>query len=291
MRSVLAAAAILVMSAGTADAGSAGTVVGVNGTCILETGGNRTPIALGAPVQAGDTVEVPNNGKLKLRMADGSVVAVAAGTRLTIAAYTVTDSGQRQDAKLSLGQGLVRSIVSHAEPAANFEVDTAVGTAATRSTDWFVETSPAGDRIGVLTGSVIVTSTATRHTVTVTAHQMTRLEGGHDPAPPRLLSHTESARLADRTALRERAVAHPEIHGNGMHRATPHPHADHRPDQDDRHHTLHEPGAERHLNNEPQHAKERGQRPPGKDEKPRRSPSEREEQQQPGKDEKHHPPG
>jgi hypothetical protein len=269
MRSVLAAAALLAMSAAIAHAGSVGTVVGVNGTCILESGSNRAPIALGASVQAGDTVEVASDGKLKLRMTDGSVVAVAAGTRLTIAAYTVTDGGQRQDAKLSLGQGLVRSIVSHAEPAANFEVDTAVGTAATRSTDWFVETSPTGDRIGVLTGSVIVTSTATRHTVTVTAHQTTRLERGHDPAPPRLLNHTESARLVDRTALHERAVAHPEIHGNGVHGGTPRPHADHRPDHDDGHHVLREPSAERHRSNQPPHTKEGDQRPPGKDEKHR----------------------
>ena len=83
--------------------------------------------------------------KLKLRMADGSIISVASGTQMTIRAYAVDAAGQRQDATLSLGQGLLRAVVAPVTGPAKFEVDTAVGTAAVRSTDWFVEAFPARD--------------------------------------------------------------------------------------------------------------------------------------------------
>ncbi len=224
MRSVLAAAALLILSAGAALA-AAGTVVGLCGACTVERGGSRNPLALGMGLEVGDTVAVPEDGKLKLRMADGSIVALAAGTTLTIATYATTDAGQRQDAKLSLGQGLVRSIVSHAQPAAGFEIDTAVGTAAARSTDWFVETSASSDRIGVFSGSVTVTSRASGHSVTVPAQRSTILQGGHDPLPPRLLTRAASARIIDRTAIAERGSRA----GKSGARPAPHERREHRP--------------------------------------------------------------
>ena len=78
-------------------------------------------------------------------MADGSIISVAAGTQMTIRAYAVDAAGQRQNATLSLGQGLLRAVVAPVTGPARFEVDTAVGTAAVRSTDWFVEAFPGVD--------------------------------------------------------------------------------------------------------------------------------------------------
>ena len=100
-------------------------------------------------------------------MADGSVVSVASGTRMTIAAYGVDGAGQRQDARLSLAQGLLRAVVAPVERPASFEVDTAVGTAAVRSTDWFVEGSATAMQVGVLSGSVEMTSAATKRRETI----------------------------------------------------------------------------------------------------------------------------
>ena len=53
--------------------------------------------------------------------------------------------GSAQKPHLSLGQGLLRAVVAPVERPAKFEVETAVGTAAVRSTDWFVEASPGRD--------------------------------------------------------------------------------------------------------------------------------------------------
>ncbi len=199
--SVLIAAALLLLCAGIAQAAPAGTVVGVSGACVVESGGNRSALKIGAPVQVGDTVDVPADGKLKLRMTDGSVVSVAAGSRLTIAAYSVDGAGQRQDAHLSLGQGLLRAVVAPVERPVRFEVETAVGTAAVRSTDWFVEASPAAMQVGVLSGSVDMTSAATKRAVTIPARWGGRLEGGRDPVPPRVWSQAEFDAVIGRTNL------------------------------------------------------------------------------------------
>ncbi len=175
---VFAAALVLLLSPALALAAPAGTVVGLSGASVVESGGTRGAVKLGQPVQVGDTVEVPADGKLKLRMADGSVLSVAAGTRLTIAAYGVDGAGQRQEARLSLAQGLLRAVVAPVERPANFEVNTAVGTAAVRSTDWFVEGSATAMQIGVLTGSVEMTSAATKRRQLIPARWGARMEAG-----------------------------------------------------------------------------------------------------------------
>ena len=94
-------AAMLLLFAGPALAAPAGTVVGLFGACVVESGGARSPAKVGQPVQVGDTLDVPADGKMKLRMADGSVVSVAAGTRMTLAAFAVDGVGQRDAARLS----------------------------------------------------------------------------------------------------------------------------------------------------------------------------------------------
>lgn len=200
--SLLAAALVLLLSAGLALAAPAGTVVGLSGAGVVESGGARGAIKLGQPVQVGDTVEVPADGKLKLRMADGSVISVAAGTRLTIAAYGVDAAGQRQDARLSLAQGLLRAVVAPVERPAAFEVNTAVGTAAVRSTDWFIEVAPNAIQIGVLTGSVEMTSRATQRRQLIPARWGARMEFGRDPVPPRVWSPAEFAAVIDRTDVK-----------------------------------------------------------------------------------------
>src|SRR5438876_5528288 len=199
---VSAATLLLLLAPALALAAPAGTVVGLSGASVVESGGARGAVRLGQPVQVGDTVEVPADGKLKLRMADGSVISVAAGTRLTIAAYGVDAAGQRQEARLSLTQGLLRAVVAPVQRPAAFEVDTAVGTAAVRSTDWFVEGSATAMQVGVLAGSVEMTSRATRRREMIPARWGARMEAGRDPVPPRVWSPAEFAAVIARTDVK-----------------------------------------------------------------------------------------
>ena len=194
-------AALVLLSGRTAMAQSAGTVIGISGDCFVLSGGSRAALGLGQPVQVGDILEVAAAAKLKLRMADGSIVSLASGTRTTIRAYAVDAAGQRQDATLSLGQGLLRAIVAPVTGPARFEVDTAVGTAAVRSTDWFVEASPASMQVGVLSGTIMMTSDATGASITIPARWGARLEAGRDPVPPRVWSQAEFDAVIARTEV------------------------------------------------------------------------------------------
>jgi hypothetical protein len=201
---MLVGAVFLLLSLGLARAATlAGTVVGLSGACFVEGEGRRTALKIGDVLQVTDTVEVPASGKLKVRMQDGSVIAVASGTRMTIAAYVVDASGQRQDAKLSLAAGLLRAVVAPVERPARFEVETAVGVAAVRSTDWFIEATPGATQVGVLTGSVSLTSTATKRAVAIPARWGARLEAGRDPVPARVWTAAEFAAVIARTAVEE----------------------------------------------------------------------------------------
>lgn len=195
------AAVLLLLVSTAAMAAPAGSVVGVSGACFVVSGGQRTPLRIGQQVQVTDTVDVPADGKLKLRMTDGTVISVAPGSQVTISSYVTDAGGQRQDAKLSLAQGLVRAAVSPMGRPASFEVDTAVGTAAVRGTDWFIEAFPGSAQVGVLEGSVTLTSAATRRSETVPARWGARLEAGRDPVPPRVWAPAEFQAVINRTQV------------------------------------------------------------------------------------------
>lgn len=198
---LLVGVGVLFSALGGAQAAPAGSVVGLAGACFIESGGVRAAARLGQEVQAGDTLDVPQGGRLKLRMADGSVVSVASGTRLTVTAYAVDAAGQRQQATLSLTEGLVRAVVAPGQRPASFEVDTAVGAAAVRSTDWFVRAERGSMQVGVLAGSVDMLSAATRRGVTIPARWGARLEAGRDPVPPRVWSQAEFDDVIARTTV------------------------------------------------------------------------------------------
>src|SRR3954449_11695685 len=194
-------AALVLLSSQPSMAQSAGTVIGISGDCFVVSGGSRTALRLGLAVQVGDILDVAAPAKLKLRMADGSIISVASGTQMTIRAYAVDAAGQRQDANLSLGQGLLRAVVAPVTGPARFEVNTAVGTAAVRSTDWFVEVFPASMQVGVLDGTIVMTSDATALSVIIPARWGGRLEAGLDPVPPRVWSQAEFDAVIARTGV------------------------------------------------------------------------------------------
>jgi hypothetical protein len=135
-------------------ADNAGEVLTFNGDCFVVNGDQRTPLKMGDTVRVGDVIDVPEGAKLKLRMVDGSVLALASGTRLTIQSYTMSSNGQQRDARINLDTGLLHAVVSTMSQQSNFEVDTATGVAAARSTDWFVEEAPDHMEVGVLDGDV-----------------------------------------------------------------------------------------------------------------------------------------
>jgi hypothetical protein len=201
-RAVLAAAAILVLSATlpVVAAPQAGEVLAFVGQCFLQSGGQRTLLKLGDAVGVGDTVEIAEGARLKLRMKDGSVVSAGSGTRVTIEAYD--SDAQHRDAKLSLAAGLLRAVVSTVSQPSRFEVDTATGVAAVRSTDWFIEARQGSTQVGVLTGTVNLTSRGTKKGVNIPERWGSRIEAGMSPVPARVWSTAEFDDVIGRTDVK-----------------------------------------------------------------------------------------
>jgi hypothetical protein len=179
----------------------AGEVLALFGQCFIETPGRRNLLKPGDAVHVGDTLEVTTGAKLKLLMNDGSVIAVASGSRLIITDYRVGDGGESRDARLSLGEGLLRAVVPALKGVPHFEVDTATGVAAVRSTDWFISARPEATQVGVLVGRVSLKSVATGQEVVIPARWGARVEAGRDPVPARVWTEAEFGDFIRRTNL------------------------------------------------------------------------------------------
>jgi hypothetical protein len=172
-----------------------GTVAGMSGS-VTDHGRALRP---GEMVRIGDTIDVPADSRLKLRMADGSVISVAPGSSMQITNYNVGGAGRY--VQLSLTQGLLRVLVAAARGPSTFDVRTAAGTASvrSRSADWFVRVQSGGVQVGVLDGTVDLSGAATRQLVSIPSHWGTRSEIGLKVMPPRRWGKSDFSPLIDLT--------------------------------------------------------------------------------------------
>jgi hypothetical protein len=205
---VLALAAILSLTNARPGfaAADAGEVLTFYGDCFRVIGDQRIPLVTGDKVRVGDVVEVPNGSKLKMRMIDGSVVSVASGARMTVEAYDVDTNGQKREAKFHLDTGLIRAVVAQVGQPSSFEVNTATGVAAARSTDWFVESERNVMRVSVLDGSVSFTrrEPVGRYgtgAVLIPPRSISEIDAKGLPTEPRPGTQAEFDRLIDRTSV------------------------------------------------------------------------------------------
>jgi hypothetical protein len=186
--------------AGAAGA-RAGEVLAMGGQCFAEAGAARVPLKPGDVVHVGDSIDVPQGAKIKIRLDDGSIIAAAPGSKVTIKAFAM-GGAEKRDSELTLESGLLRAIVSSVGEPQKFEVSTATGVAAVRGTDWFVEARAGSTQVGVLEGVVSLESEATGRAVRIPARWGARVEAGHDPVPPRVWSDAEFANDIARTDLK-----------------------------------------------------------------------------------------
>jgi hypothetical protein len=176
----------------------AGDILAMGGQCFVLSGEQRTPLKIGGSVHVGDTLDVPQSAKLKIRLDDGSIIAIAANSRVTIETFAM-GGAEKRDGKIALANGLLRAVVAAVGEPQRFEVDTATGVAAVRSTDWFVSADQASTQVGVLEGAVVLSSVATGKSVRIPARWGARVEASRDPVPPRVWSNSEFDDVIART--------------------------------------------------------------------------------------------
>ncbi|MFL5254043.1 MAG: FecR domain-containing protein [Rhodopila sp.] len=206
MLTAAAVTALMVAANTPSVARPAGTVADVGGPSTI--GGH--PAHQGDAVQVGDGIATASDGAIKLQMVDRSVLMVAPGTSMTVTRYDWT-AGAR-DVQLTVKQGLLRLTVPAIAGSSSYTVSTVAGPAAMKSAaaEWFVAVDARSAQVGVLEGSVTLTSPTTQRSVTIPGHWGTRLEIGLNPVLPRAWSQVEFDGFIRRTQCCQSPMPKPQ---------------------------------------------------------------------------------
>lgn len=94
-----------------------------------------TPLAVGAPILQGDQLRTQRDAKLRVALREGSVLTLAANSRLTVTEQAVAPAPV---SRFELLLGVVRAVVpdAYAQPEARFEVETPTAVAGVRGTSF-----------------------------------------------------------------------------------------------------------------------------------------------------------
>lgn len=171
-----------------------GQVLYQRGDATVDRDGATLPLAAGAPIHARDTVTTAGDGRLKIRLDDGTVFSVAGGTSVTVADRAAPDRE-----RLSLTDGLVRAVV---DPGTPFTVTTPTAVAAVRGTDWMIEADDANTTaVFVFTGTVTVRAAGRPDDqVVLTEGGGTDVAAGAAPTAPMLWGQARIDRFLARLA-------------------------------------------------------------------------------------------
>jgi FecR-like protein len=119
---------------------AAGSISAISGSATIQRGGATIPAAYGTKINVGDKVVTAAASNVTITLTDGSQVEVTDSSDLTIDENTLNPDGTRASTKLSLVNGLVRSLVK-ATPGTppNYEVHTPNAVASARGTGYDVD--------------------------------------------------------------------------------------------------------------------------------------------------------
>jgi ferric-dicitrate binding protein FerR (iron transport regulator) len=156
----LGAFALLGPDAAQAAATPVGSVTKARGTASLSRAGQQMTLAGGEDVFAGDIVTTLADSRLRIGLKDGSQLNLGELTKMTIAAFDFSPDDLKREAAFDLKDGLLQAITAKAAPGSSFVIRTRNAVAATRSTDWIVNTAKAETSVYVLEGKVDVAESA-----------------------------------------------------------------------------------------------------------------------------------
>lgn len=94
-------------AATAAATAQAGTVKRVAGTVTLERAGSRNPVAVGAPVQAGDILRTGSDGAVGITLADDTLLTLGADSELLLDSYSFDSTTHDGGLLVSLWRGTV----------------------------------------------------------------------------------------------------------------------------------------------------------------------------------------
>lgn len=162
---LLVAAGLLAGWCAAAAAATVGTIVRVQGEVEIVLAGTAVPALVGQTVDSAANIRSGADGKVLVELVDGSTVTLAADTVVSMAELVPASPGGFLSGIIDLVAGAVRVLAAPSPETRRLEVRTGMGVAAVRSTEFFVETSPAGMAVFVWAGRVEVSPATAAMTV------------------------------------------------------------------------------------------------------------------------------
>jgi hypothetical protein len=118
----------------------AGSISAITGNATITRGSANIPAASGAKIEVGDRIVTGAGSSVTIALTDGSQIEVTDSSNLTIDQNTLNPDGTRASTKMSLVNGMVRSLVrTTAGTPPNFEVHTPNAVASARGTSFDVD--------------------------------------------------------------------------------------------------------------------------------------------------------
>jgi hypothetical protein len=102
----------------------------------------------------GDTLLTGPQTRLRIKLADGSIVTLGENSRLIIDRASFDPASGDRDVGVSLFDGILRSSVAKVKGQSVFEVKSALVTSAARSTEWVMELKGPAASLMVIEGKV-----------------------------------------------------------------------------------------------------------------------------------------
>ena len=158
-RYVLAAIFFFVSSA--AQAGTVGVFSEVLGDVQFLRDDHYFEAALGVEVLAEDMIETGTDASAQLDMADGTLLRIGPGSRLSLSEYELDDNDSAVQVGLEVVSGWLRFAVSKLNDTARFHIDTPTMTIGIRGTEGVIEAGDGQDSLLLDEGVVEVISSDT----------------------------------------------------------------------------------------------------------------------------------
>ncbi len=116
------------------------------------------PLAVGADVFEGDHIHTAADARLRLDMADGSVLTLGAGTDLSLSRFQYAPERAARNVLLEVPRGIIRVLVQLLVAHSSFDLQASTAVASVRGTEWIAEAKPEAAALVALAGRVAVRS-------------------------------------------------------------------------------------------------------------------------------------
>jgi len=188
---MLMALGTLMLLASGARAQEVAAIAAVEGSVEIGRGGAWTTATVGAPVNLHDELRSSRPGRARVVFRDDSVLNLGDDSHLVIDEQVFDPNQGEFRSFMRLLKGKVRALVSdyYRQPRAEYQIESVTAVSGVRGTEFIVSLDPIDDATDVvgIEGQVEVHSPLDRRGrgVLVTTQELTRVERGQFPTPPR----------------------------------------------------------------------------------------------------------